>query len=88
MPNYVGLENIYLVTTMKPTNSLTQGQPNPRKIRLKAEFGPRFPTANNIRGLGLVLYRKQTTRNLIQPNSPQTPQWLICIPRTRDRSEY
>ena len=30
---------------MKPTNSPTQGQPNPRKIRLKVAFGPLFPTA-------------------------------------------
>ena len=29
----------------KPTNSPTQGQPNPRKKRLKVAFGPLFPTA-------------------------------------------
>ena len=29
---------------MKPMNSPTQGQPNPRKIRLKVAFGPLFPT--------------------------------------------
>ena len=32
---------------MKPTNSPTQGKPNPRKIRLKVAFGPLFPTANH-----------------------------------------
>ena len=31
---------------MKPTNSPTQGQPNPRKIRLKMAFGPLFATEN------------------------------------------
>ena len=58
---------------MKPSNSPTQGQPNPRKIRLKVASGPLFPTANIFRGLGLVLYRKQTTINPTQPNSAQTP---------------
>ena len=48
---------------MKPSNSATQGQPNPRKIRWNVAFGPLFPTA---------LYREQTTRNLTQPNSQQT----------------
>ena len=53
---------------MKPTNSPTQGQLNPRKIRLKVVFGPFFSTANTLfRGLALVLYRKQT-RNLTQLN--------------------
>ena len=59
---------------MKPTNPPTQGQPNPWKIRLKVAFGPLFPTAKIIfRGLGLVLYRKQTTRILTQPDSAPTP---------------
>ena len=31
---------------MKPSNSPTQGQPNPRKIRLEAAFGPLFPETN------------------------------------------
>ena len=31
----------------KPTNSPTQGQPNPRKNRLKVAIGPLFPTAND-----------------------------------------
>ena len=38
---------------MKPTNSPTQGQPNPRKIRLKVAFGPLFPTANNFSWVGI-----------------------------------
>ena len=38
MPNSVGLENIYFEVDiiMKPTNSPTQGQPNPRKSGLKS----------------------------------------------------
>ena len=58
---------------MKPTRSPTQGQPNPRNIRLKVVFGPLFPTANNFSWIGIGLYRKQTTRNLTQPNPPRTP---------------
>ena len=60
---------------MKPTNSPTQGQPNPRKIGLKVAFGPLFfPQQIVLRGLGIVLYRKQTTRNPTQPNSLQSVQ--------------
>ena len=33
---------------MKPSNSPTQSQPNPRKIRLNVGFGPLFRTANNM----------------------------------------
>ena len=40
-------------TIMKPTHSPTQGQPNPRKMRLKVPFGPLFPTANNFSGVGV-----------------------------------
>ena len=63
----------YINITMKPTNSPTQGQPNPEKNhnRLKVAFGRLFVTAFLFRGLGLILYRKQTTRNPTQPNSPQ-----------------
>ena len=62
---------------MKPTNSPTQGQPNPEKKNgSKAAFAPRFlPTANIFfAGLGLVLCRKQTTRHLTPPTSPRTPE--------------
>ena len=38
---------------MKPTSSSTQGQPTPRKIRLKVAFGPLFPTANNFSWVGI-----------------------------------
>ena len=62
---------------MKPTNSPTQGQAYRRKIRLQAAFGPLFPTAITFRWLGLIVYRKQTTRNPPQPNSPQTPSYNV-----------
>ena len=52
---------------MKPSNSPTQGQPNPRKSRLKVAFGTLSRRQIVFRGLGLVLCRKQTTRNLTQP---------------------
>ena len=62
--------------------SSTQGQPKPRKIRWKVAFGPLFfsPTATILLlGLGLVLYRKQTTKNPTRPNSPRTPYtWFYC----------
>ena len=39
---------------MKPTNSPTDGQPNPRKKKgLKVAFGPLFPTANIFSWVGL-----------------------------------
>ena len=40
---------------MKPTNSPTQGQPNPRKIinRLKVAIGAPFPTARNFSWVGI-----------------------------------
>ena len=58
---------------MKPTNSPTQRQPNPRNIWLKVAFGPRFPTTNNFSWVGVGLCRKQTTKNPTQSNSPRTP---------------
>ena len=69
--NSVGLENMHQVNlVMKPTSAPAQGQPNPRRIGFKVAFGPLFPAVNTFfRGLGLVLYRKQTTRNPTQPNS-------------------
>ena len=62
-----------------PTNSPTQGLPNPRKIRSKARFGPLYPHQIIFRGLGLVLYRKRTTRNLTQPDSLQTPYYATVF---------
>ena len=41
-------------------------------------IGPLFPTADSFRGLGLVLYRKQT-RNLTQPNAPHTPYLILSM---------
>ena len=73
LPNSVGLETISIFI-MKPSNSPTQGQPNPSNIRLKVAFGPLSPHSKYFfRGLGLVLYRKQTTRKLTQSHSPRTP---------------
>ena len=40
-------------------------------------LGHFFPRQIFFRGLGLILYRKQTTRNPTQPNSPQTPYYLV-----------
>ena len=49
---------------LKSTNSPTQGQPNPRKIRLKVAFWATFFAAAKIifGGLGLISYRKQATK--------------------------
>ena len=65
---------------MKPLNSPTQGEPNLRKIGLKSGIWATFPIANTVvfRGLGLVLYRKKTPRNLTQANYPQTP-WCRLV---------
>ena len=60
----VGLENIPVTIIMKPTNSSTQGQPNPRKIRLKVACGPLFPTANIISWVGIGLDREQTYKKI------------------------
>ena len=46
--NYVGMENIYFEVNiiMKPTNFPPQGQPNPRKIRLKSGIWATFSHSN------------------------------------------
>ena len=50
---------------MKPTDSPTRSQPNPRKVRLKWHLGHLFPQRIFFRGLGLILgNRLQET----QPN--------------------
>ena len=76
-PNYVGLKNMYPDKKLLWNRRTPQPKANPtqeKKNRLKVAFGPLFPTANIFfRDLGLVLYRKQTTRSLAQPNSLQTP---------------
>ena len=59
---------------MKPTNSPTQGQKRKKEIRSKVASGPFFfPQQILFRGMGLILNRKQTTTNLTQTTSPQTP---------------
>ena len=50
----------YYHETDEPPNP---SQPNPRKNRLKVAIGPLFPTTIFFCGFGLVLYRKQPTRN-------------------------
>ena len=53
---------------MKPTNSPTQGQPNPRNNRLKVAIGPLFfQAASSFSWVGIGLYWKQTTRNPRHP---------------------
>ena len=54
---------------IKPTNSPTQRQPNPRKNRLKVAFWPLFPTANKFSWvrIGFVLetdYKKPNPTKL------------------------
>ena len=57
----------------------TDELPNPRptqhkKNEVKSGIWPTFSHRKIFfRGSGLILYRKQTTRNPTQPNSPQTP---------------
>ena len=61
---------------MKPTDSPTQGQPNPTKIRLKVAFGPLFFFSPHRQYFfvrlgwdGIDVYnRKRTARNPTQPN--------------------
>ena len=43
--------NINIV--VKPSNSPTQGQPSPRKMRLKVVFGPLLPTGNIFSRVGI-----------------------------------
>ena len=72
---------------MKPSNSPTQGQPQPKKkIRLKSGlWATFFPTANNFSWVGIVFFcRKQTARNVTQPNSPQSP---LCLSSWTPRSD-
>ena len=58
---------------MKPTNSPTQGEPNPRNVRLKVVFGPLFPTANIFSWVGIGFKWEKDCQNLTQPNYPRTP---------------
>ena len=54
--------------SMKATDSPTQGQPNPREKKAKSGHWGTFSHSK----LGLVLQRKQATRNPTQPNSANT----------------
>ena len=57
-----------------PVHQPTRDKPDPRKNRLKVAFGRSFsPRKYFFHGLGVILYRKQTTRNTTQSNSWQTP---------------
>ena len=57
---------------MKPTNSPTQGQPRPRKVRFKVAFGPLFPTESIFSwvGIGFIWGTDYEKPN---PTIPQTP---------------
>ena len=57
------------------TNS--QEIPNQSIVRFKTSFRSLFPTAVKFRGLGLLLCRKQATRNPAQPTSSWTPRYEI-----------
>ena len=62
------------------TGELPQPKANstPRKMRLKVTSGPLFSHSKiYFRGLGLVLCRKQTTRNPTQRNSPQNSLFFL-----------
>ena len=53
---WVGKHSLNVI--MKPTNSPTQGQPNPtqEKLGYKWHLGHFFPQQKFFRGLGLILY--------------------------------
>ena len=57
------------------TDELPNPRPTqPKKNWVKSGVWATFSHSKRVfRGLGLVLYRKRTTRNLTQPNSLQTP---------------
>ena len=59
----------------------TDELPNPRlnPTQEKWHLGNFFPQQIIFRGLGLVLFRKQTKRNPTQPNSPETPYELLTV---------
>ena len=66
---------------MKPTNSPTQGQqPNPRKIRLKAAFGPLFfsPTAKDFSWVKIG-FMQQTDYKTPNPTNFSANTLLIVL---------
>ena len=65
---------------MKPSNSRTQGQPNPRKNRLKVAYlGHFFPQQLFSVWWDWFIYRKQTGRNPTQPHSPPNTVVLLSV---------
>ena len=66
---------------MKPTNPPTQGQLNPRKIRVNSGIWATFFPAANIflMGWNWFYIGNRTTKNSTRPNYPQTPWWSINI---------
>ena len=57
------------INTIEPTNSPTQGQPNPRTKWLRVAKMPLFPTANNFSWVGIdFIYQVGNRRQETQPN--------------------
>ena len=61
------------------TDELPNPRPaQPKKNWAKSGIWATFPSQEIVfRGLGLVLYRKQTTRKPTQPSFLQTPCWFV-----------
>ena len=62
---------------MKPSNSPTQGQPNPTKKWLKVGFGPLFPIANSFSWVGIGLmwetdYKKPNPTKILRKHPSST----------------
>ena len=55
---------------MKPTNSPTQGPPNPREIRSKVVIGSLFPTAHNFSWVGIGIIKEKDYK---KPNPTKFP---------------
>ena len=56
-----------LKIVVKPTNSPTHGQPNPRTIRFNVAFGPLVPTANIFAWVG-IYFIQETDYKKLNPN--------------------
>ena len=63
---------------MKPTNSPTQGQPNPRKNRLRVAFRPFFPTTSNFLGVGIG-FIQETDYNKPNPTKLSANTLIMII---------
>ena len=66
---------------MKPTNSPTQGQPNPRKMRLKVAFGPLSPSQHNdlVVAWDWFFFMKQTAYKKPNPTTPSTNTLILQV---------